>query len=404
MPVPYKPLYYRDYLQLPAILNAQTLRSEEYADEQHIDTPTSASLPTELLAELPADQTERGAHDELLFIITHQTYELWFKQMLFELDSILTLLAQSPLPEPDVATALHRLQRINKIARLLVQQVDVLETMTPMDFLDFRGVLYPASGFQSLQFRLLEIKLGLSPDRRVAVHLQLDRADTQSMERALAEPSLFVLVERWLERMPFLQYQRTHAQNEHGYAFWEEYKQAVAAMFAHDRAMLGANLADNATAQPFAFHLLAQMEASEQSFQAFFQPEQYQELLDKGARRLSFTATQAALFIFLYREYPLLQLPFRFLEALIELDEVFTLWRHRHAQMAFRMIGSRVGTGGSSGHEYLSQAAAKHRVFTDFSVLSAFLIPRHSLPTLPNNVAERLGFSIETPSTNTTHE
>jgi tryptophan 2,3-dioxygenase len=382
MPLPYKPLYYRDYLQLTTILNAQTLRSEEYAEP--LDSTTK-----------PADQIERGAHDELLFIITHQTYELWFKQMLFELDSILALLSQTPLPEPDVATALHRLQRINKIARLLVQQVDVLETMTPMDFLDFRGVLYPASGFQSLQFRLLEIKLGLSPERRVAVHLQLDKADTQAMETALAEPSLFVLVERWLERMPFVQHQHTYAHNEHGYSFWGEYQQAVTTMFEHDRAMLATNLADNTTAQPFAFHLLAQMEASEHSFHAFFNPEKYQELLDKGTRRLSFTATQAALFIFLYREYPLLQLPFRFLEALIELDEIFTLWRHRHAQMAFRMIGSRVGTGGSSGHEYLSQAATKHRVYGDFSVLSAFLIPRHSLPTLPQAVAAQLGFSIE---------
>jgi tryptophan 2,3-dioxygenase len=360
----YQPLYYRDYLQLPSILDAQTLRSVEYAE----------SL---------GDATHQGAHDEMLFIITHQAYELWFKQMLFELDSMMALLSQKPLPEPDVATVLHRLQRMNKIARVLVSQVDILETMTPMDFLDFRGVLYPASGFQSLQFRLLEIKLGLGGAQRVHVHLQLDRSDTERMEAAQAKPSLFALVERWLERMPFLQ--------QKNYAFWQEYQSAVQSMFELDRTML----AHNAQAQPLALQLLAQMEASEHSFQAFFDEEKYQELLNSGARRLSFKATQAALFTFLYREYPLLQLPFRLLESLIELDEIFTLWRHRHAQMAFRMIGSRVGTGGSSGHEYLAQAAAKHRIFTDYSVLSAFLIPRRSLPALPPDVAALLGFSFE---------
>ena len=116
MTKPYEPLYYRDYLQLKSILNAQFLRSEEYA---------------------PQGSGNSGAHDEMLFIITHQAYELWFKQILHELDSVLEILAREPLPEKDVAVALHRFQRINKIGPLLLQHIDVLETMTPMDFFRF---------------------------------------------------------------------------------------------------------------------------------------------------------------------------------------------------------------------------------------------------------------------------
>jgi tryptophan 2,3-dioxygenase len=397
----YQPLYYRDYLQLPTILGAQIPRStkpqesksQENASQNNISEHNTGVYGTQAF-------DTSAAHDELLFIITHQTYELWFKQILHEIDSVRMLLQQNPLPEPDVATALHRLQRVNTIAKLLVQQVDVLETMTPMDFLDFRGVLYPASGFQSLQFRLLEIKLGLSDEQRVPVHLQLDTNDTRQMEGAKAEPSLFVLVEQWLERMPFLRYTQQPdnctmgnitADSAAQYEFWQEYKTAVSAMFAHERAMLASHIAT----APMAARLLAQMEASELSFQALFNEEEYERLLQSGARRLSFNATKATLFIFLYREYPLLQVPFRLLEAILELDELITLWRYRHAQMAFRMIGSRVGTGGSSGHEYLASAAMKHRIFADYSVLSAFLIPRYSLPALPQEISNLLGFAFQ---------
>jgi tryptophan 2,3-dioxygenase len=393
---PYEPLYYRDYLQLSSVLNAQSLRSVEYADRAEASAEASA-----------------GAHDEMLFIITHQAYELWFKQMLFELDSILALFAQKPLPAPDVATILHRLRRMNSIARVLLQQIDIMETMTPMDFLDFRGVLYPASGFQSLQFRLLEIKLGLSDEQRVQVHLQLDAPDQAAMNAAKAQQSLFVAIERWLERMPFLELGglgsdgKNELESEIGsglegegahatpYSFWREYQHAVGAMYAHERDMLAQNISQNAASHPFSLKLLAQIEASEVNFHAFFDAEKYQSLVASGARRLSFRATQAALFVFLYREYPLLQQPFRLLEAVLELDEMFALWRYRHAQMAFRMIGGRVGTGGSSGHEYLASAAMKHRIFTDYFVLSAYLIPRKSLPALPPELSAMLGFSFE---------
>jgi tryptophan 2,3-dioxygenase len=354
MTAPYEALYYGDYLHLPTILDAQKPRSSE------VGTP---------------------AHDEMLFIITHQTYELWFKQILHELDAILAILGQNPVPEHDVATALHRLERIAAIGPILFQQIDVLETMTPMDFLDFRNVLYPASGFQSVQFRLVEIKLGLNRQQRVLAHLPLSDADKNRIGEAEKQPSLFSLVELWLERMPFIQ--------KPSYSFWQEYQSAVSAMFERDRTMIRVNSAMSAQAVD---DMLTQTDMNEQSFRAFFSEEAYTALRESGAKRLSFKASQAALFILLYREYPILHLPFRLLQTLIEIDENFSVWRYRHAQMAMRMIGTKVGTGGSSGFDYLMRATIQHRIFADFSALSAFLIPRGSLPQLPQEVASVLNF------------
>ncbi|MCS6808261.1 MAG: tryptophan 2,3-dioxygenase family protein [Bacteroidota bacterium] len=366
-----RPLYYADYLHLSTILAAQIPRSGQMWEYQRPQRTAEGQLIDIAYA----------AHDEMLFIITHQAYELWFKQILHELEAVLHIFSQNPIPEHDVAKALHHLERIVAIGPILFQQIDVLETMTPMDFLDFRNVLYPASGFQSVQFRLIEIKLGLTREQRVLTHMPLSPEDKLRIEHAEHQPSLFSLVELWLERMPFIQ--------KPSYSFWQEYQQAVERMFAHERAMIQDNAAMSAHDIQT---LLAQTDMNEQSFRAFFDEEHYESLRKRGLRRLSFRASQAALFILLYREYPMLHLPFRLLQALIAIDENFSVWRYRHAQMAMRMIGTKVGTGGSSGFEYLMKATAQHRIFSDFSALSAFLIPRSSLPPLPQEIASMLTF------------
>ncbi|MFW1406234.1 tryptophan 2,3-dioxygenase family protein, partial [Vibrio parahaemolyticus] len=103
------------------------------------------------------------AHDEMLFIIIHQAYELWFKQILFELDYAVKIFQQQSINDnsEDLNLVRHRLRRVIKILELLNQQVSILDTMTPMDFLAFRNLLTPSSGFQSKQFRLIEAVLGL---------------------------------------------------------------------------------------------------------------------------------------------------------------------------------------------------------------------------------------------------
>ena len=102
----------------------------------------------------------------MLFIIIHQVYELWFKQIIFEIDSILEALDREKIDESHVGIVVSRLERIIEIQHLLIDQIKVLETMTPMDFLDFRDLLTPASGFQSVQFRLIENKIGLQKHQR----------------------------------------------------------------------------------------------------------------------------------------------------------------------------------------------------------------------------------------------
>ena len=108
--------------------------------------------------------------------------------------------------------------------------------------------------------------------------------------------------------------------------------------------------------------------------------------------QLSSTASRAALFIMLYRGYPLLQQPFQLLNCLLEIDEQLSSWRYRHMNMVHRMIGTRIGTGGSSGKDYLKAAADKHYVFREIAQLNSFLIERRKLPALAKEMETRLGF------------
>ncbi len=354
----YPPQYYRDYLQLDKVLEAQHPVSKNYGEE---------------------------AHDELLFIITHQAYELWFKQVLHELEAIRGLFGKNPIPEQDIALAYHYLQRVNKILRLLTQQFEILETMTPLDFVDFREYLNPASGFQSLQFRILEITMGLLEVERLNFGGQtfasrLNDHDRKLAEAAAAKPSLFLLVEQWLERMPFME--------DEGYKFWDEYARAVRAMMEDDKDRLRSSGLEPEGIQ----QQLQQIDNALDSFDALFDEQHYETLRSEGKRRLSMKATHAALFIFIYRDTPLLQLPFRLLNELIETDKSLAMWRYRHAMMVSGMIGSKIGTGGSSGHSYLLQTAVKHRVFDDIAGMSSYFIPRRNVPPLPDSIRRKLNF------------
>jgi tryptophan 2,3-dioxygenase len=116
-----------------------------------------------------------------------------------------------------------------------------------------------------------------------------------------------------------------------------------------------------------------------------------------AGRHFSRRALQAALLIHLYRDEPILHLPYRLLALLADIERNFTTWRQRHAQMAMRMIGTRIGTGGTSGAEYLDRAAERHKVFSDLSALASFFIPRSKLPILPPDVRSRMGFRFHAP-------
>ncbi len=355
----HEPVYYSDYLGLDKIL-----------DSQHPKSAVSG----------------KAAHDETLFIIVHQVYELWFKQILHELDSILADFDAPKVDERVIGVAVGRLGRVAEIQKVLISQLSVLETMTPLDFLEFRDYLTPASGFQSFQFRLVEDKLGLAEGQRVRFdktpyYSRLNKEHQELVKSTHEKPSLFVLVERWLERTPFVSLE--------GFDFWKEYEKSVDAMMAGDTEIIR----DNPTlTDPERKAELGELEKTRTSFSTLLDEKKFESFKKEGVWRLSHKAVLAALFINLYRDQPILHLPFRLLEALVEIDENFSLWRYRHAIMVHRMIGTKIGTGGSSGHHYLKRTAETHRVFKDLFQLSTFLIPRSSRPELPPTIEKSLGF------------
>src|SRR6187399_2306414 len=112
------------------------------------------------LIELQETMSEPASHDELLFIIIHQTYELWFKQLLHELDATIGWIGEGRL-----FRANHSLRSVVSIERILVTQIHILESMAPIGFLEFRDKLNPASGFQSMQFREVEFLSGAKDER-----------------------------------------------------------------------------------------------------------------------------------------------------------------------------------------------------------------------------------------------
>ena len=230
-------LTYGSYLRLPELLSAQVLES---------DPP---------------------AHDELLFITIHQVYELWFKQLLHEVEA-----ARDAMRDGRLWWARHLLGRVVVIEGVLVHQIDVLETMTPQDFLEFRAALAPASGFQSVQFRELEFLSGLKDPRFVSRFRSLTEAEHIRLDRRLAEPSL-----------------------------WDAYLGLLAA-----RGLPGGD--------------------DEQVLAALVQVAR-----DRGRYDAEWQLA----------------------EGLLTHDELAGLWRARHVQMVERQIGTKSGTGGSTGAPYL---------------------------------------------------
>lgn len=351
------PLYYGHYLKTQELLSLQQLESVKH----NVD-----------------------AHDEMLFIVIHQVYELWFKQILHDLNSVLENFSSSKVEDSRLGTCIARLERIHEIQNLLLQQIDVLETMTPMDFLDFRDLLIPASGFQSIQFRQIENLMGLQSHKRLTFGNQSYLARLNDQDRAKLEESektlpLFDRIQSWLERTPFLSWGQ--------FSFWDEYKKAVDQMLTKDKLMIQNS---KEMTNEFKQKQLEMLERTRESFELVLVEEKHAQLQKEGSWRLSFQATQAALFVFLYRDYPALQGPYRLLQTLINIDEAWTQWRYRHALMAQRMIGTKIGTGGSSGSDYLQKATEQHKIFQDFTKLATFFIPRASLPVLPPQLAEQL--------------
>jgi tryptophan 2,3-dioxygenase len=320
------------------------------------------------------------AHDEMLFIIIHQAYELWFKQILYEITACGEVLSKPAADDdgPDMNVVVHRLKRVVEIWKLLNHQVDVLETMTPLDFLEFRELLHGASGFQSKQFRQIEASLGLQMETRFRPeyykHTQFggfNEKDFAEITEFEEKPSLLQMVENWLERMPFFEEE-----------FWHDWEDAP-----NDSAAPGRS--------PFwnRYRILYEQSLSERDEKADLLGKFDDIFFKTGWGAFRPTALRAALFIMLYRDEPMFRLPFALLNSLIEIDEQLANFRYRHLQMVRRMIGSRVGTGGSSGEQYLQGAVNRNYIFKELAGVITFLIERCHLPTLPPHLRRALRFN-----------
>lgn len=353
------PCYYGDYLQLDKILTSQDTQSAKYGNE---------------------------AHDETLFIIVHQVYELWFKQVLHELKAVLGVFSAESVKDEQLTGVVHKLKRVITIQQLMNQQIGVMETMTPQDFMSFRDYLVPASGFQSVQFKMLEIGLGLKSGYRIdydknSFYSRLNESDRLFLQSLEQQPSLFEQVEQWLERMPFLEFG--------DFSFWQMYQDTTAKMLDDDQQTV---LSIEELAEHERNLQLTEIEKTRQKFAALLDTDKYAALQAEGSFRLSQRAMLSALFISLYQEEPVFNLPFQVLTCLTEIDENLTIWRYKHAMMVQRMLGTKIGTGGSSGHDYLKRTTEKNRIFTDLFHMATFLVPKASLPVLPSVVKRQLGF------------
>jgi len=337
-----KPLYYSDYLALDKILDAQN--------------PVSSTL-------------SQTVHDETLFISVHQVFELWFQQILTELDSLIGLFTEEEARDPALTLIVSRLHRITEIQRVLIQQIEVLKTMTPMDFLEFRDLLTPASGFQSWQFRLIENRMGIIRHSNSTYLNSMQEAHRERIKQAETQNNLFNCVEQWLGAFPI----EEHVSGD----FWVQYQQSVNAMLSSDEKIICENplLTENNRESQ-----LRQLNDTREYFQAIFDEEAHAKLKEDQQLRLSFKALRTGVFIFLYREQSRLYKPFQLLSYLIDMDELFANWRQQHVLLVQRMVGTKIGTGGSAGLGYLRSTIERSKIFNDVANISILLVPRSKLP------------------------
>ena len=320
-------------------------------------------------------------HDEHLFIIIHQVYELWFKQILHEIDSVRDMFSLPRVDERSMLKVNTRLSRVAKILSILVDQVKILETMTPLDFAAFRSELGTSSGFQSWQFRLIENKIGVSNAQRIkynqAKYSDILQGDYRVLvEKSESEPSLFDSVGSWLERTPGL--------NTENFDFWKEFIGTCHRWFTE-----GMKHAEETMDPIKREHLIESCKKDQENFKQIFVKENYEDLVARGERSLSWDAFKGALMIYYNKDEVLFHGPFQLLTLLMDIDVLLTKWRSAHVLLVQRQIGSKVGTGGSSGYLYLrSTLSDRYRPFLDLFQLSNYLIPCKYVKELQQCLAE----------------
>ncbi|KAJ7409187.1 Tryptophan 2,3-dioxygenase [Willisornis vidua] len=301
-------LSYGEYLQLDKILNAQELESEKKG---------------------------KKIHDEHLFIVTHQAYELWFKQILWEMDSVRVIFQNGHVrDERNMLKVITRMNRISLIMKLLVEQFSVLETMTPLDFFDFREDIEMLEHVQKKAAKLLK---GLEHNfyekqLREPVLFNLEkrklREDLTTLYNYLkgggSKIGVRLFSQAWLERTPGLEAE--------GFDFWGQFEVNVLKGLEEEFALI-----QGKTESEEKDDLMSEFQKQRDVLLSLFDEKRHEHLLSKD----------------------------------------------NHVCLVHRMIGSKAGTGGSSGYHYLrSTVSDRYKVFVDLFNLSTFLVPRHWIPKM----------------------
>jgi tryptophan 2,3-dioxygenase len=349
---------YGAYLRLSTLLSAQA--PPDFATLRADDDPGHRTRPL-------------AHHDELLFIVVHQVFELWFKLVLHELGLARDLLGrQQPggrdhVPEQDVPRIWSAVNRVNEILGVAAQGFQIMETMSPTNFLEFRDLLIPASGFQSVQFRELEILAGLPESLRmdfegVAYESKLSEEERTVLERRRQEMTLKDALFDWLSRTPIDRVFPGFAQQ-----FLHAFQTYLGEQIVHQER--------NPNLHP------SQKRAATVRFEQ--QAEEARRYL-LGGDDAQNRAHQAFLFMASYRSEPLLRWPSALVDAFIAFEQSFRIFRFRHARMVERMIGHRTGSGGSPGVMYLDRTTDRYRIFGDLLEARNFLLATSRVPPLPD--------------------
>jgi len=320
----------------------------------------------------------------------HQAFELWFKLCLSELRLARDHLSAPRVPEERIPYVVHHLRRVTAILEHAVDQFRVMETLTPQDFLSFRDKLIPSSGFQSFQLREIEIVLGLEDSQRLRYagtdpleHIRKLSQGSDAgklawahVERARNETTLRSALREWLYRTPVQGSGPGDAADSAVVVrFLAGYFAALQAENRNKEQRLIAALVPSLGTEPDSIR--RQLGEGEERARQFLMAEDIAEPERDRVRRVR----AGVLFIESYRELPLLAWPRLLIDSVVELEEQLVLWRTRHARMVERIIGRRIGTGGSSGVDYLDQTA-RYRIFDELWAVRTILLPKDALPPL----------------------
>lgn len=348
-------------------------------------------IKTEELLALQAgvDECESDlSNDEVMFIVVHQIDELWFKLILRELASVRNLFAQEKVREQLLSAVVRGLRRTTLLFTQIATHFQLMETMTTRDYLSFRDKLSPASGFQSAQLREIEILIGLEASKRVPLghegsYMQAlkhgDGTKSAAYERVSKRledlPTIYDALGEWLFRTP-IQGSTPDLDNDPQVvqAFIDSYIEAHAA----EVEKVKARAVEQAKNDKDRERLTKRYDREKHNARSFLQAEDNPE----ESRPRSSRIRAALVFIESYRELPLLAWPREVLEAVVELEQAFLIFRQRHARMVERVIGRRTGTGGSAGVDYLDQTALRYRIFHDLWTVRTLLIRRQALPPM----------------------